>query len=148
MAGELTAWSVVRFLHVTAAIVWVGGQLTLSLVVTPAARRALGPPELVALLRASGTRFARLANRFVLPLAVATGIALASHRGVALGDLTKAGYGRTLGTKIVVVAVTIALALVHGAVARRGNRRVGRYLAMTTLATSLVIILLATALVG
>ncbi|GAA1004526.1 hypothetical protein Aple_071670 [Acrocarpospora pleiomorpha] len=35
----MTWWSVVRFLHVLGAELWVGGQLTVSLVVLPLARR-------------------------------------------------------------------------------------------------------------
>ncbi|MFD0664096.1 hypothetical protein [Thermocatellispora tengchongensis] len=31
----MTWWTVVRFLHVLAAALWVGGQLTVSLVVLP-----------------------------------------------------------------------------------------------------------------
>lgn len=36
-AGTLTLWTVVRFVHVVGAIVWLGGQLTLSLGVVLAA---------------------------------------------------------------------------------------------------------------
>lgn len=34
-------WSLVRFAHVTGAVLWVGGQLALSLVILPLARRLL-----------------------------------------------------------------------------------------------------------
>ena len=36
-------WSLVRFAHVAGAALWVGGQLALSLVILPLARRLLAP---------------------------------------------------------------------------------------------------------
>jgi uncharacterized membrane protein len=35
----VSIWTIIRFLHVIAAILWVGGQLTLSLIIRPVADR-------------------------------------------------------------------------------------------------------------
>jgi uncharacterized membrane protein len=40
---SVTWWSLVRFVHVLAAMVWVGGQLVLSGVVLPVLRADLEP---------------------------------------------------------------------------------------------------------
>jgi len=53
----LTIWTVVRFLHVLGAALWVGGQLTVSLVVLPLARRSLDDERRATLLTAVGRRF-------------------------------------------------------------------------------------------
>lgn len=147
MPGDITLWSLVRFLHVAGAIVWVGGQLTLALVVTPVARRQLAPPEVVALMRPMGVRFAAVANAVVLPVLVATGIALAWHRGVTFDSFSFPGYGRTLGIKIGFVVASVALAALHGVLSVQGRRREARALSMAGLGASLVIVLLATSLV-
>lgn len=51
-------WTIVRFLHVLGAIIWVGGQLTITVVVLPPVRRLLGLAERTEVLRTAGKRFA------------------------------------------------------------------------------------------
>jgi hypothetical protein len=97
-----------RFVHVVGAIVWVGGQLTLALVVTPALRAAVAGPAQVAAMRDIGRRFAAVANLIVLPLQLSTGLALAWHRGVVLSSFSAPGYGRALGVKLILVAAAVA----------------------------------------
>lgn len=53
----MTWWSVVRFPHVLFAALWVGGQLTVSLVVLPLARRLLDEGR-----RARGERPGRISS--------------------------------------------------------------------------------------
>ena len=143
---SVNGWSLVRFLHVVAAMAWVGGQLLLSAVVLPVLRAQVEPAVRGPLVRATARRFALLANLGFLPVLVATGIALAWHRGVRLGTFDDPGYGRLLGIKLVLVATSIGLAAVHGALARSQPRLV-RPLALTGLASSLAIVVFATALV-
>lgn len=143
---SVSGWSLVRFLHVLAAMGWVGGQLLLSVVVLPVLRAAL-PPELRGpVIRQAAQRFAVVANAVLLPVLLVTGITLAWHRGVTLGSLDDAGYGRLLGTKLVLVLMSIVLAAVHGMIALRNPRR-ARPLAIAGLATSIGIVVFATALV-
>lgn len=142
----VTGWSLVRFTHVLAAMGWVGGQLLLSLVVLPALRRHLEPDVRRSVVHATARRFAVVANVGLLPLLVATGLALAWHRGVTPGSLNDPGYGRLLAIKLVLVVVSIGLAAVHGILASR-QPRTARPLAITGLGSSVGIVVFATALV-
>ncbi len=140
-------WSLVRFVHVTAAMCWIGGQLFLSLVLMPVLRAStLAPPVRGPLIRDTARRFGRIANRGLLPGLIVTGLALAWHRGVDLDTLTEPGYGRLLAIKLALVVVSIGLAVVHGAIARR-TPRAARPLALSGLGVSLLIVVFATALV-
>ena len=139
-------WSLVRFSHVVAAMVWVGGQLLLSGIVLPVLRTQLEPAARRPLVRVMAKRFAVVANAVLLPVLLATGIGLAWHRGVTLGSFDDPGYGRLLAIKLVLVAVSIVLAAVHGITAMR-RPRLARPLAISGLASSLGIVVFATALV-
>ena len=143
---SVNGWSLVRFAHVLAATVWVGGQLLLSLVVLPVLRRALDPAARGPLVHQTAKRFALIANVVLLPTLLASGVALAWHRGVTFASLSAPGYGRLLSIKLVLVAASIGLAAVHGIVAARNPQR-ARPLAITGLASSVAIVVFATALV-
>jgi putative copper export protein len=143
---SVTWWSLVRFVHVLAAMGWVGGQLLLSAVVLPVLRGRLEPEVRGPLVRATATRFAVVANVALLPVLLASGIALAWHRGVTLGTFDEPGYGRLLGIKLVLVVVSIGLAAVHGVLAT-SRPRTARPLGIAGLASSMAIVVFATALV-
>ena len=139
-------WSLIRFLHVNAAMCWVGGQLMLSGVVLPVLRGALEPVERVPPVHATARRFATISNVGLLPVLLVTGISLAWHRGVTFESFGEAGYGRLLGIKLFLVVVSVALAALHGVMASR-NPKSSRPLAISGLAVSLGIVVFATALV-
>lgn len=143
---SVNGWSLVRFVHVTAAMGWVGGQLLLSLVVLPVLRAQLDPEARGPLVRVTARRFALVANAVLLPALLATGLALMWHRGVGLSAFDDPGYGRLLGIKLILVVASVALAAVHGVLALT-RPRLARPLAMTGLASSLGIVVFATALV-
>jgi putative copper export protein len=96
-------WATVRvFLHVTAATVWVGGQLTLAGLV----------PGLRALGEDAPRRVARRFNRIAWPafgVLVATGI----WNVLDVSPVWDSPYGRTLMVKIAVVAASGLSAFVH-----------------------------------
>lgn len=100
------------------------------------------------MVRQTARRFALVANVGLLPALVATGIALAWHRGVTFGSFDDPGYGRLLGIKLVLVlvVVSIALAAVHGTIAM-ARPQLARPLAIAGLVSSLAIVVFATALV-
>ena len=143
----MTAWSLVRFLHVLGAIGWVGGQLTLSAVVVPAVRaRVPVIQDRVALMHETGTRYTRLVNVVLLPVLVATGLALASHRRIDVTALDDTTYGRLFTAKLVLVGASIVLAGAHGVVAGR-RHNASRGLAVAGLGAAIGVVLFATALV-
>ena len=104
------SWATVRvFLHVAAATVWVGGQLTLAGLVP--GLRALSPDA----PRAVARRF----NRIAWPafgVLVATGI----WNLVAVSPDWDSDYGRTVMVKIAVVAASGVSALLHARARTRG----------------------------
>ena len=93
------------------------------------------------LCRASATPVAVL-----IPLQLATGVALARHKGVTLASLTEPGYGRMLAGKLVAFALVMLAAGLHGWAISAGRRTLARSLAVSSLAGSFVVVLLATAL--
>ena len=139
-------WTLVLFAHVTAAVFWVGGQLMLSFVVLPPLRR-LAPPALVAQVTiAAARRFARIANRALLPVLVVSGPLLAGHDGVRLSNLDASAFARVLEVKVALVLVVVGLALGHGFSAKRLSRRASRRLGLVTMGLSVLILGLAAAL--
>ena len=143
---NISVWAIVRFLHVISAVLWVGGQLTLSLIVRPAAVTALDAERRSELFTLAGTRFARLSTLVLMPMLLGSGLALAWHRGVDFGMLTLPGYGLMLGVKITLAFVSLALAVLHGiVVSRQGG--VARAIGIAGLAVSVTVVLLATSLV-
>lgn len=143
---SVTWWSLVRFLHVLSAMVWVGGQLVLSGVVLPVLRQDLDPKVRAVVVPKTARRFGNIANAVLLPMLLATGLALAYHRGVGFNTFQDPGYGRLLGIKLALVVLSVVLAAAHGIVASR-NPRSARPLAMSGLGASVMVVVFATALV-
>ena len=143
---NVNGWSLIRFLHVGAAMGWVGGQLLLSIVVLPVLRAELEPAARGPLVHATAKRFAVVANLGLLPTLLVTGIALAWHRGVTVGTLGDPGYGRLLGTKLILVVISVTLAAVHGILAT-SRPRLARPLGISGVVVALGIVVFATALV-
>jgi putative copper export protein len=104
-------WDTVRvFLHVVAATVWVGGQLTLAALVP--ALRAVAPDA----PRAAARRFNRVAW-VAYGVLVATGL----WNIVAVDPDWGGEYGRTLQVKLTAVVVSGVSAVLHArATSRRG----------------------------
>ncbi|MEU6722272.1 hypothetical protein AB0K40_14990 [Nonomuraea bangladeshensis] len=142
----MTWWSVVRFLHVLGAALWVGGQLSVSLVLLPLARRLLDEQRRGQVLSAVGRRFGLLTAAVFLPVQLATGVAIAWHKGVTWASLAEPGYGRILAAKLVLFCAVMAAAGAHGWLTGAGRPRLARVMAVTSLVGSLGVVLLATAL--
>jgi copper transport protein len=103
-------------LHIVAMSAWMGGLVTLLLVV-PAATRRLAPPDRTRLLAACLRRFSPIALASVLVL-LTTGIFQSIVHLESLGDLTESAFGRSILIKAALVVILIAL----GAVNLRRNR--------------------------
>ncbi|MFC5720844.1 hypothetical protein ACFP1Z_11770 [Streptomyces gamaensis] len=141
-------WTWVRFAHVTGAVVWVGGQLALSLVVLPLARRLLPEEDRARFAEAAGRRFGILTGAVFLPVQAVTGWALARHRGVTLASLAEPGYGRTLAAKLALFLAVLLAAAGHGWAYARGRAALARGLALASLVGSVGVVLLAAGLTG
>ncbi|WP_216215282.1 hypothetical protein [Amycolatopsis aidingensis] len=142
----IDVWTLVRFVHIVGAALWVGGQLTISLAVLPPVRTLLGPDRRVSVLRSVGRRFAVITMAVFLPSQLATGLLLAWHNGVTWQSLTEAGYGRLLLAKLALFALVMVAASVHGIAQGRGRAWLARAAATAALTGSLGVLLLATGL--
>lgn len=140
-------WSIVRFAHVVSAVLWVGGQLTLSFVVRPAAKEVMDESSRAVLFSGIGKWFGRIASFVLMPVLLGTGLALIYHRGVDLGALTVGSYGTTLTVKIVLAFVSFVLAAVHGFTATRMSGSASRLVGIAGGLVSVLVVLFATALV-
>lgn len=125
---------------------WVGGQLILAAVVLPVLRSDLSPAERGPLIRKAAKRFGLAANVVLLPTLLVSGLALANHRGLSWDTLTQDGYGRLFAIKMVFVVLSVSIAAVHGVLATK-HPTSARPLAIAGLASSLAIVVYATALV-
>ncbi|WP_413098605.1 hypothetical protein [Streptomyces sp. Inha503] len=130
----------------TGAVVWVGGQLALSLVVLPLARRMLSADIRDGFVAGAGRRFGLLTGAVFLPLQLGTGWAMAWHTGVTWASLAEPGYGRTLAAKLGLFVLVMFAAAGHGVAYAKGRPGLARALAVGSLAGSLGVVLLATAL--
>ena len=136
-------WSLVLFVHVTAAAFWVGGQLMLSFVVMPALRRATAPEQIRVIAQAAGRRFTAVTNHALLPILIVTGPLLAWHDGARWRNLVTTAFGHLLIAKVSLVVVVFAMASLHGFVARRTSRRGVRVYAVITVVASVAVLALA-----
>ena len=142
----ITGWALVRFTHVIFAVIWVGGQLTFSLVLIPIIRRKI-PESIAATIRSTfGKLFGIFTLALFLPIQAVTGIFIAIHHGVTWDSLLQPGYGRTLTAKLAVFVVVLAISGLHGYLHGTGRVKTARSLAVASLFGSVIIVLLATAL--
>lgn len=138
-----------RFLHVLAALAWIGGMLFIVLVLVPVARNLNDPPLRARLFHAAGVRF-RAVGWVALGLLLLTG----------LGSLWLRPYLLALPrfhVKLGLVVVALALSAVHDFVVgpRAGRpgadprlRTQASWLGRVNLVVVLVIVLLGLALRG
>jgi hypothetical protein len=123
-------WTLVRFLHVTGAAVWLGIQVTL-LVLVPALRRQLPAERVREVVRRAGRSLAVVGGTALLMLA-ASGIALARHESSA-----KAHPG-VVGLKEGLLVAIVVLLSCH-AVVRGRNARVAASALMLVLTLAAIL---------
>jgi copper transport protein len=121
--SELADW-----VHLTGAMLWLGGLVQLGWVVFPTAP---------ALRRGAFLRFSRLATVLV-GLILGAGIYLSVLRLPRLDDLWTQSYGRVLLVKIALVAVALAWGTVHHLLVRPALERPGSETVLARLPRSLV----------
>lgn len=108
----LTGIVLVRWLHLMAAVTWMGGMLFLVLVIVPALRGRLEPGQRMELVGQVGKRFSYVGWGAVAVL-VPSGVLLAMDRGMTWDNLLSTSYGIVLSIKIALVAGMIALSYLH-----------------------------------
>ena len=100
-------WTIVRFLHVTVAAVWVGMQVTL-MVLIPHVRRTVGPDVSRQIVHTAARRLLVTAG-VALPTLLLTGIALASHE-------VPASHRGWVDLKVAMLVAIVAVLAGHGIV--------------------------------
>lgn len=103
---------VVQWLHITAAVVWLGGKIFTSLALNPVLRLKATPEQRLELLAALGRRFKYL-SWGSLTVLIITGVFNVSQRVSSLDELLGSRFGITLLAKVSIVAVMIAISAAH-----------------------------------
>ncbi len=104
------------FVHIIAAIVWVGGMLFLPLVLVPIVRRE-EPQTRAALMSSVGYRF-RTVGWIAIGVLLVTGVWNLRNRHISWettfsADLFSGAWGHILGAKLGLVAVLLLLSVFH-----------------------------------
>lgn len=102
--------SVLIWLHVLAAVSWIGGTIFLSLVLAPSYRALASKPDAGALFRTTAKRF-RLVVWGAVAVLLLTGPMLVLSHGWALFE--PARWPSPLGGKLSLVAVLLLMTLAH-----------------------------------
>lgn len=109
-------YQIAVFIHLLAAIVWVGGTLFLVMVLVPLTRSGtLGPPNVAAPLLGHVARRFRTIGWASIAVLVITGLFLMFDRGITLSQLLAEGSGfiEKLRTKIGFVFIVLVLSAFH-----------------------------------
>lgn len=102
---RLTTADFVLWIHVLAACVWIGGQITLGMIM-PTLREV---PET---MRAIANRFQNLAW-VAFAVLILTGVLNLHNAGISLNHLNATAQSRTLSIKLVFVVISGAAAALH-----------------------------------
>jgi copper resistance protein D len=112
-----TIYLVSVWLHIMAAVVWVGGTLFLVIVLVPAIRRPEFGAIASALIRFTALRF-RWVGWVCFCIFALTGVVNLAARGIGLQELRGAlfwqgSFGRTLAIKLMLVAAILLISAFH-----------------------------------
>ena len=162
-----TLYLVSVWLHIIAAMTWIGGMLFLVTVLVPLLRQPSMRDRAMELFHVLGVRF-RLVGWIALGTLVATGIFNVLHRGFTLGQLFSGEaftgpWGHTLAGKLLLVLLIVVSSVVHdlyvgpkatklgreGAPAKQRERlrRTASWMGRVTLLMALAVVALAVVLV-
>lgn len=130
------------WLHLIAAMAWVGGMIFIAAVVVPLKNAEV--------MQAGGRRF-RVIGWIALAVLLVTGIFNVMHRGYGLehfmtGDVFAGAWGHALAVKLSLVGVVLALTVGHDWLAAR-SRRTAMITGQVTFTVSLAIVAVAVTLV-
>ncbi|MBK8576242.1 MAG: DUF4149 domain-containing protein [Elusimicrobia bacterium] len=103
----------IHFLHLAAAMIWVGGQLFLALVLGPTLRKSLPPKERMPLSLSIAQRFKRISHG-ALGVLLLTGLWQVRYVFLAsLGSFTHTAYGQLFVLKMGLLVLTLVLGILH-----------------------------------
>ena len=122
--------TIVLWIHILAAISWVGGMLFVAFIVGPYVRRALPPADRIPLMAAVGKRFSYLGWSAIFTL-VCTGIYNAVRFLRSWDALLNTTFGHILLVKLALVALMIGLSITHDFFLGPRQRNLGRQLRQT-----------------
>jgi copper resistance protein D len=114
----ISVWVLVRWLHLLAAITWIGGMLFILLVLLPVVRPVLSAQDRTLLVGRVGTRYGYV-SVVALILLLVTGYLNGEHQSVNWSDLTETDYGTRLLVKLVLVGLIIVVTALHTWYGRR-----------------------------
>jgi copper resistance protein D len=103
----------VIWLHILAAVAWIGGMMFLSFVLVPVLKRDGMLAQRIVPFRAIAHRF-RATVWGSVSILLGTGVVLVGQRGIALGDV--ASWPRILLVKLSLVLLLLILTLLHDVV--------------------------------
>jgi len=98
------------WLHLFAAIAWIGGMLFLSVVLVPVLKREPFASQKAVFFRATAGRF-RAVVWGAIAVLLLTGPMLLHQRGIPIADPT--GWPKILATKLGLVAILLLLTMIH-----------------------------------
>jgi uncharacterized membrane protein len=110
------------WLHLLAAVGWIGGMIFLSLVLAPLVRSRKAAPEFMALFRSAALRF-RLVVWSAIAALLTTGPMLLQRRGLSILDSSQ--WPRVLQVKIGLVVVLLVATIMHDLVLGSQVRKIG-----------------------
>ena len=157
MDAVRTAYLISVFLHVLAAITWIGGMVFLVVIFVPLTRRPATREKALSLFHELGGRL-RVVGWIALGTLVVTGFYNASVRGYGLldwltGKVFAGDWGHTLLHKLLVVVVILAMSGVHdfvigpravglpeGSKERESYRKVASFMGRATFFLALVVL--------
>jgi putative copper resistance protein D len=122
--------TIVLWIHILAAISWVGGMIFVAFIVGPYVRSAFPPAERIPLMAAVGKRFSYLGWSAIFTL-VCTGIYNAVRFLRSWDALLNTNFGHILLVKMALVAVMIGLSIAHDFFLGPRQRDLGRQLRQT-----------------
>ena len=108
-------WLFIRWIHVIAAVVWIGGNMILAMVIVPHFKQNLPPVQRIQILTLIGKRFEPIVWGCVLILFF-TGIANIFNSADLFSDdssLLVGTFMRTLGIKLLLFIVLLILTGLH-----------------------------------
>lgn len=110
--GSMAVPTLMLWLHILAAVAWVGGMIFLTLVVVPVERGIEDPRLRYDLVNKVGIRFKYLGWGSIGILTI-TGLYNLFQKISTWDDLVSTGYGRTLLLKLVFVSIMFSLSALH-----------------------------------